>query len=271
MLDCHPEVVVPPECGFMDWWYPKYKDWSLKSSLDKDVITKFCLDLTSSRKFETWNFNLNLFKEKVLLIQPKNYSELCALVYITFGEDKGKAMKIWGDKNNYYIHKLNVMENLYPKAKYIHLVRDGRDVAVSYLELKELKSESKYKPNLPLEINEIANEWVQNTMKVDSFLENIDPKRKQIILYEDLIQHTEKILKQICGFLEIEFSNSMLNYYLQNKAENIEPVELMDWKMKTLEKPDFDNIGKFKKLLSSLQLETFERKANSTLMHYGYK
>src|SRR5690606_42086136 len=75
MLDCHPDIVVPPECGFLEWWYSKYKDWSIEDSVNKSKVSEFCLDLSSSRKFETWKFDMTLFKESVLFKKPKNYSD----------------------------------------------------------------------------------------------------------------------------------------------------------------------------------------------------
>jgi hypothetical protein len=43
----------------------------------------------------------------------------------------------WGDKTPMYMRHLGLLERLFPDAQYVHLVRDGRDAALSFLEMPE--------------------------------------------------------------------------------------------------------------------------------------
>ena len=271
ICESHSNITVPPESGFLEWWYDKYKDWSVSDSNKISKIEAFCKDLKSSKKFETYNFDFTFFKIKISEEQPINYKELISLIYVSFGIKNGKNVKVWGDKNNYYINKTELLAHLYPKAKYIHLVRDGRDVATSYKALKNLKSTSKYVPKLTSEIEKIANEWNANNVNLTSFFKTIPSNNVLVLRYEDLIKNLKNESQRITSFLNIPFDEKMLYYYTINKDKCLEPNETLDWKKKTLEKPDISNIGKYKFSLTNEEIEIFESNAKESLKQYNYE
>ncbi|MGI0107862.1 sulfotransferase family protein [Salinimicrobium sp. WS361] len=266
ICEAHPEVTVPPECGFIEWWYDKYKDWKIEDN-EKERFNSFCFDLASSRKFETWHFSFSIFKKYVRICQPRNYSDLTALVHITFGLQKNKNLKVWGDKNNYYIHHIDLLLKLYPRTKFIYIVRDGRDVAASYIALKKINTESPYVPNLSTDIAEIAHEWNDNNISVYESLSNLENERALILRYEDLVIDFKYSTETICEFLNIDFNPLMLEYYKQN----LEPKETLDWKKKTLSKPDKLAIGKFKRELNKEQIEVINTIAKESLIRFNYE
>jgi Sulfotransferase family len=81
-------------------------------------------------------------------------------VYATYAASQGKTGSRWGDKNNFYRHHLAELATLFPSAGFVHIVRDGRDVAASYRALSTLSAGSKYAPRLPTAIAEIAADWI---------------------------------------------------------------------------------------------------------------
>ena len=180
---------------------------------------------------------------------------------------KGKEIKAWGDKNNYFLNKTDLLNHLFPEAKFIYIVRDGRDVATSYISLKNLKTESPYAPKLPSEINEIALEWKENNIKATTFLSGLKESNVLIIRYEDLVNQLEENCKLICEFLNVPYTPQMLEYY----KIGLEPMQTLDWKKKTLRSPDKFAIGKYKKLLTSKEIDLFNFIAGKTLKEFGYE
>ncbi|WP_423818459.1 sulfotransferase [Salinimicrobium sp. TIG7-5_MAKvit] len=266
ICEAHSEVTVPPECGFIEWWYNKYKDWRIED-IKTTRFNEFCIDLASSRKFETWKFDFPAFVNLVNKCLPRDYSELSALVHITFGLQKNKNLKVWGDKNNYYIHHIGLLLKLYPNTKFIFIVRDGRDVAASYIALKKLNSKSPYVPNLPMGIADIAHQWNYNNIEIFKSLSILGKQRVLYLRYEDLILDLKNSCKSICLFLNVEFKPSMLEYFKQD----LEPKETLDWKMKTLTKPDKLAIGKYKKELKREEIEVFNSIAKESLKRFKYE
>ena len=62
----------------------------------------------------------------------------------------------------------------------------------------------------------------------------------------------------------------MLNYHKENRQNQVEPLETMDWKKKTLEKPDPSEIGKYRDVLSEKEIDTFEDIAEKVLSKFKY-
>lgn len=265
MLDSNPKLVVPPECGLIEWLYASYRNWEYPVHLDA-----FLEDLYNARKFETWNVSQELLKAEILRIKPQTYQNLCQLIYFTYAKTINKTPDVWGDKNNYFIHRLNKINGIYPNAKYIHLVRDGRDVSVSYREVHTSQYKSKYKPNLPYSIQEIASEWQKNLSNIDLFFKSLPSDRHITIGYEELLKNNDKTLLHISNFLEVPYDKKMRNYHERNKNLLIEPKETLEWKSKTVQEIDTSRIGRYKEHLLEQEINQFNLIAYQQLIKFGY-
>ena len=112
-----------------------------------------------------------------------NYQSLVKVV-LRYSKSKGNAKRpmVAVDKNNYYLNFLEEISSAIPNAKYIHLVRDVRDVANSYLEIEKKNLKGKYVPNLETSAEEIAGKWIENNERLLNFL---DDKPNLVVRYED--------------------------------------------------------------------------------------
>ena len=265
ILNNHPEIVAPPESGFTHWWLKKYDDWTIKST-NSSRLDEYLVDLFHSKKFETWNLEKNEVQKLIIENQPTSYAELTYCIYLAYA--KGKDVDVICDKNNYYVKHVNELSNIWPSAKYIHLVRDGRDVACSYLDLKNLKTNSSYRPDLTDSIPQIALEWKTNNEAIETIDSSKDDYIK--IRYEDLILGLPDVLGKTCDFLNIAYSDKMLDYYKNSNTHKIEPSETLDWKKRTTEKPDQQRIGRYKNILSKSEVDKFNSIAGEKLEEYGY-
>ena len=92
ILNSTSNTIFPPECGFIQWLYPKYKNWSL------DKIDEFCLDVINSKKMEGWNLShtnlsLHIRASKPNLMQKYAFMCMSSMEYLKekklkFGEIK---------------------------------------------------------------------------------------------------------------------------------------------------------------------------------------
>lgn len=266
MLTSHENVVIPPESHFFLWLEEKYS-----RGINKENELNFIKDLFDSTKFETWNISRKKI-EKLILGNSLSYSELIQSIYLLYGETHGKKdILAWGDKNKLWKEKLPNIVTHFPNTKFIHIIRDGRDVACSFRELKSIRTNSKYAPKLPTEIDEIALRWHSNISVIERFLNTLKPGNKIALRYEDLLTNPSDELRKLCDFLKIGFSNSMLNYVEENLKHEYEPKEFIAWKHKLNQAIDVSNIGKHKSVLTSLEKQKFNSIASKWLVHYGYE
>jgi Sulfotransferase family len=266
MLNNHRQIASPPECGFSQWWLRKYMDWNQEDGKNESRIISFVQDVLTSKKIETWNFEQQELIDFIKSKSPLDYGQLVETVYVAWSNKSSKFPDALVDKNNYYIHHLPDLVRIWPDAKFVFLIRDGRDVACSYLAIKSLETDSPYKPKLPFKVDDIAKEWTSNNQNILNFLEGPESRSFIIVRYEDLINEPEVTLSRISHFLGFEMDSDMMDYYKNND----EPASTLDWKKKTLERPDVNNVGKYFELLTKDEISIFNNTASQLLMKFGY-
>jgi len=268
MLTCHPAIVIPPECGFAVWLYDAYKSWD--RDRDPDLLNRWIADLAGCRKIETWNLHIQGLSVFLESRPPSSYSEAVSAVYEWYAREQGRPSTRWGDKNNFHVNHVGTIRTLFPEAFFVHLVRDGRDVACSYRELNRRTMDSRYAPNLPNEIADIAREWTANVENVNRAFSAFDRERVTEIRYETLTSEPEVTLKALCDFLEEEYDERMLTYPEVNRARQLEPAEFLQWKEKTLRPPTPRDQAPHLTQLTPEEIRTFEEIGGGVLRKYGY-
>ena len=270
MMTCHRNIVVPPECGFAVWLYDKYKNWGKPEGRDELSLTGFLDDLMPCKKMYTWKLEKSDLYDFLSERQPQAYPELVSSIYELYALSQGRRVRRWGDKNNFHIHYIETIKAMFPNASFLHIVRDGRDVACSYKKLHERKIGSSYAPNLPSGIEDIANQWKTNVETVIASFDAIGWENVHEITFTGLILDTESTLRDLCEAIGEEYDPSMLDYEVTNRRNQLEPVEFMEWKEKTLRPPMKTEVGRYKDELPSEEIRTFESIAATQLKRYGY-
>lgn len=133
---------------------------------------------------------------------------------------------------------------LFPKAKFIHLIRDPRDVARSSIGMG-------WAGNVYYGVNhwiDTERSWVRLQKKIAS-------EQYMEIKYEDLILSPQEVLREVCDFIGAPFSDSMLNY-----SEN-----------STYSKPDSSLAFQWKKKLSAREIQYVESKSKDLMLALGYE
>ncbi|NAO98478.1 hypothetical protein FRY77_21005 [Halomonas sp. MG34] len=260
MLNSHPGILAPPECGFLLWLTDSYINNTVYS---EESLLRFSKDVFNCRKFETWGVSERDILSQLLITRPCSYLELATSVYLAYAKKQKRSPSMIGDKNNHYIKEIEKINKFHPHAKKIFIIRDGRDVALSYLKISQSDLESKYRPQLPNAIEEIATEWNSTSLIIH---EHEHDRNSCIVTYESLIQFPEKTLKKICRHLNISYSKKMLDFYTKND----EPTDFLQWKEKTKLPLDSSNLYKYEKEMTTKDIQHFEKRAVKYLKLFNY-
>jgi hypothetical protein len=200
IFDAHPNVLIPIEYHFVLFLYSKYHkriNWEAKD------ILEFYNDLLGLPKFNLLNLDYEKLKHDLLSLENKaNYSLLCKVVYANYISffDK-KQILAYGDKAPFYSLYCKKLLNVFPDAKFIHIVRDPRDNALS---MKNTKFEAHI-------ISSLVYRWKYYNRKVYD-LQKKFPKSFYILKYEDFVSDPNYYAKDICSFLNIPFEQAMLEF-----------------------------------------------------------
>lgn len=156
-----------------------------------------------------------------------------------------------------FAHRL---ANRYPDIRFVYLVRDGRDAALSWLK----------SPNHFGGMSHIARTWRDEQRACLSLL--CDPNladRIQVIHYEDLLSNPAKIVGSLCDFLGIQFEESMLDFHGRDEIRE-QSAGVRNWE--NLSKPIMEkNFNKHQSELGWWRVQTFNQIAHRELAALGYQ
>jgi SAM-dependent methyltransferase len=119
--------------------------------------------------------------------------------YTDIAYSQGKS--IFAEQTPWYAKNIKLLNQLFPKAKFIHLVRDGRDVAISFARTPWWHKDVK----LNLE------RWANEVIEIEEDTSFLDRQRILTLRYEDLVLKPEDSIQKVCDFLGITFEKTMLN------------------------------------------------------------
>jgi len=134
--------------------------------------------------------------------------EAIAAVYEAYADREGKPR--WGDKTPMYMRHLPLLERLFPAAQYVHLVRDGRDAATSFLQMPEGTYTRTWAH--PETVGAFACLWRTEVEGARVLGGRVGPERYHEARYEDLVADPERVVRAICDFAELPFEPAMLEY-----------------------------------------------------------
>jgi len=108
---------------------------------------------------------------------------------------------------------------IWPDARFIHLVRDGRDVARSVIT-----------NGLAGNMYTAAQTWMKAETLWSSFARELPADRWTAVRYEDLVTKPETILTHICEFIGVAYDPAMLEYSKDSTYEAPSPARMYQWK-----------------------------------------
>lgn len=220
MLDSHPNIVNPGECDFL---FDKIADNGTPPEIE-DYL-------------EWLKFNRIFLGKKINLDTSMDYANLVdSFVNQMRQPESVLVMNI--HRHFYHIPKI------FPHAKYIYLIRDGRDVARSCIGMGWVGN-----------VYYGIDTWCEAEIAWDRLKETLHPSQYLEIKYEDLLENIESGLGLICHFLGLAYSNSMMDYASTS----------------TYSLPDKSLCYQWKTKYSRRELSLVESKAGKMLVNRGYE
>ena len=180
----------------------------------------------------------------------------------------GAIMEIYAEHHKASAWMCKSMQNIrwakelncyFDSPKYIYLYRDPRDVALSFSKAVIGEKHPFFITQQWVELQELCLAQ-RDTLGSDQFFS---------ICYEDLISNPEHIIKDLCIFLNIKFSDNMLNFHNSNEAVRSANSSQL-WE--NLSKPiNTSNSKKFMTELNETDIKIIESVAGSTMDKLGYE
>ncbi len=219
--------------------------WLTRAEMERgfDEMTKHSL-LTTQDEFEK------------IVQEARTYPETIHAIYEKYAMLKGKTL--YGDKSAFFQHiPLEDLDHASGRqGKFIHIVRDGRDVFLSWRKL------SMGPENLAI----AARVWRDHITQKRRW-GTLHPERYCEIRYEDLLENPEREARRLCEFIGIEFNPEMLNFHSSEMAQAIANSSTHSMLGKPI---DAANREKWRTQMTSEDIAYFDWVAGAALATTGY-
>lgn len=271
MLDAHPDLAIPPETHFV----PQFIQASGRLLFNPRVATRTIVE-DQHRRWDDFGLEPGELRAELDTLKPFDTADALRAFYGLYARRHGKQR--WGDKTPDYVRKMKKIQNTLPEARFIHVIRDGRDAGLSQNARIARRGKSPVKPK------EMARRWRKRIIKSRIDAEEVEGYIE--VRYEDLVLDTETVLRRICEHVELDFDPAMLTYHeraeerLQEMAGALpakkgrperEAGERVAAHALTMEPPSKDRVDVWKRDMSAEENAEFEEAAGHILDELGYE
>lgn len=254
MLDSHSQIAIPFETDFILPYYSRLNDFG---ALNRTENARKLVDLILENRFVRRGEMSVLTTDEILSnLKDRTYSGVVAAVFETWARRRQKSR--WGDKNP-GAPQLSLLDRLFPDAVFLHIIRDGRDVAASRMHVRGWTQRS---------VIQLAHHWCWMVSTVRHAGRTLGNRYKEIT-YEALVTAPEATLRDVCDWLGEQYEPAMLGYH--KTAISRMPEDAISNHKSSVSELDESKIGMSRRLMSAGDRAVFQSVAGVILKDLGYR
>lgn len=255
ILSGNSDISIPPESYRLPFAIKRFhisnnRDW-------KELFPEVLDEFKNCKEFYTWDINLQDVHNRLDSIaeSKRTLSNIFDELYCTYSEKHNPDSKLWGDKTPLNTLYLDWISSVFPQSKFIHIIRDGRDVVSSYLEMKRYSS-----------VDEASKRWNHSINFAQRFGSKIGESYMEI-RYESLVNKPKEVIMEVCNFLDVEYNSKILDHTSQiDKMGDTDKSHHSN-----LSKPiSSESVGKWKNNLSENNQKRVTKLLYTSLHRLGY-
>ncbi len=209
MVSAHPQIAIIHETHWIARYFRK------RTGLTRDgiVTPKLVRRLSEYHRFRYLKTDRKELLDLVAAEGPMTYAAFVSRIFDLYGEREGKLLV--GDKTTGdYIRNIPLLHSLWPKARFVHLIRDGRDVCLSMLGWpKAERAAGRWDIWREDPVATTALWWAWHVRSGVEGGRSIEGPRYHEIRFESLVERPREEAAALCAFLDLPFEEAMLAYH----------------------------------------------------------
>lgn len=222
-----------------------------------DRVEAVLSDLKAHPAFKSWNIDFHSIADSLnsTSAEQQTLNTILNEVYWNHASLNGyDSVSVIGDKTPYLVNHISDILAIYPFTKFIFMKRDPRSVVSSMILMKKGR----------FTLESAIQRWKAANSKALKASSRI-PQKFKLVSYEDLINNTKPTLSEICSFIDVPYSDSML----KNSAIDLGDDYLSHHK--NVKKPiSEESLDKWKTNLTKNEIQTINRKCKKLMTKLNY-
>jgi hypothetical protein len=205
MGDAHSRLAVIHETRWIAGFYKKRRGLTDEGAVTPELLER----LREHPRFAKLGLDLGPLDGLLQRDRPVHYADFVAAVFDLYGRQRDKPLV--GDKTPRYVRDLPTLHALWPDAKFVHLIRDGRDVCLSVLDWR--KGAPRFTTWDEDAVSTTALWWEWNVKLGREAGALLGPERYHELRYEALVSGPERECRALCAFLGLSYDAAMLHFH----------------------------------------------------------
>jgi hypothetical protein len=265
LLDGHPQIAITPETHWIPGWFHDRSDKGITP--EGRVSKKLLRKLYAHPRFAELGVRPKKSHFRVPGEGRVSYARFVSSLFDLYGERQGKPLV--GDKTPGYALELPTLNALWPAARFVHLVRDGRDVSLSILNWERAKNwgpgegAARFRTWAEDRLGTAALWWEWHVRLARESGTGLGPALYHEVRYEALVSKPENECQSVCAFLGVP-SEALLRIYEERARENADRADKHPWMSVTRGLRDWQY------QMPPPEVECFEAVAGRLLDELGY-
>lgn len=253
MLNSHSRIGIPGET----WYFPDLDAdrAAIASWPEEEWRDRLTQRIAAMSVFAQLNVSRESLRAQLESLTRDDWPSVVAFANLAFACGEQKAR--WGDKTPGYVRCLPLIKKLFGDATILHVIRDGRDVVLSFLQ-------QWFGPN---GILEGADYWRADVERGRSDGRRIFGTSYHEVRYEELVADPERVLRRICDAIGENYEPAMLDYH---ESAHRYVIEEQQWHDRTRSAPTRDRTERWREEMSRTDEALFELAAGGLLRELGY-
>lgn len=262
MVNAHPQIAITPESHWIPHLYEK--PWALTP--EGLIEHKLIRELAAHPKFARLGIGREELKRLERLArngQPLTYSGLVTALLDLYAEAQGKPLV--GDKTPDYVRRISTLHRLWPEARFVHVIRDGRNVCLSMMEWPKVHPKpGDFTTWRDDPVSTAAWWWEFNVWLGRDAGGSLGSGLYHELRYEALVARPQEECERLCAFLGLPFDDVMLRFH----EDRARPDPGLDQNRVGL--PVTPGLRDWQSQMTAEQLERFEATAGEPLGELNY-
>jgi hypothetical protein len=267
LLDCHSQIAITPETHWIARWF--YDKSGKGITPDGRVSKKLLRKLYAHPRFAELEVSPTKSHFRVPGEGRVTYASFVSSLFDLYGQQRGKPLV--GDKTPGYAREVRTLHALWPAAKFVHLVRDGRDVALSVLNWERAKNwgpddgAARFRTWAEDPLGTVALWWEWHVRLAREVGNELGPALYHEVRYEALVESPEGQCRSLCAFLGVPYDDAVLRGYEERARENAGQTDKHPWM------PITPGLRDWQTQMPPADVERFEAAAGGLLGELGYR